>query len=331
VSSDSSTTYEFVGPKARAKSRALAITQIADGLVSLAICYSDLVAHDSDIAIRVAISEVQIRLTEPQPGNSPNDFSEHLSSASLIGGEWLELHKAYWDRLAPSYDGHYGDMWSAAENMLVKQRIGSLLAKATVNPKILEFGCGTGLGYLLIQDVIGPIPSYVGVDISPGMLATFRQRIGHPVHLINRPLEAFCEDSFHGLDAVIAIFTSGSYINLDLRSLLALLCGWLKPDGGVMYVSFLNRSAVRYIPRWGWKRNIQYSTRGSRHGSVPARRYTKVELLRACAHLPVCAIVRSLGPLTGLVQAPALWQLNMAMEKFTFLTHTIDLLAKRTA
>jgi SAM-dependent methyltransferase len=260
--------------------------------------------------------------TKPAGSNS-SDFSQ-------TDPEWTDRHMAYWNSLAIRYDREYSDPWSQYENGLVKRRIANLLPQSLDNLQVIEFGCGTGLGYTFMADLTSPKLQYTGIDLSSEMLSIFRERrASSSLKLLNSPLEAFTSSSFTDIDIVIGIFTSASYVNLDLPALLALIGSWIKPCTGSMYISFLNRTSLHGILKWGTKARIEYSSRGLNSDVIPARRYTKSELLRACEALGLAGKVYSLGPLAGLYQAPILWGLNAAMHESTLFTHTIDLMAKR--
>ncbi len=205
-----------------------------------------------------------------------------------------------------------------------------LLPQSIINPRVLEFGCGTGLGYNLLSEQMTFGLDYTGIDVSPTMLEVFKSRTSADLNLINTSLEMVPSDGFTNIDLIMAIFTSGSYVNMDLGALLSLLRGWLKPHTGVMYISFLNRTSLTHIARWGLKSCIEYASRRTNSDTVPARRYSKSELLQACKTLGLTGTVHSLGPLAGLLQIPILWRINATMLDTTFFTHTIEITATRT-
>jgi len=247
------------------------------------------------------------------------------------GSVWAARQEEYWDSIAPGYDQKYSDIWSQYENALVQRRIAGLLPRSITKPMVLEFGCGTGLGYnLLLSEQMNFGFEYIGIDVSPAMLQKFSSRVPEDLNLINTSLELVPPDRFTNIDLVMGIFTSGSYVNMELRALLSLLRGWLKPHTGVMYISFLNRTSLTHIARWGLKSCIDYASRGTHSATVPARRYSKPELLRACKALGLAGAVHSLGPLAGLLQTPSLWRINATMLDATLFTHTIEITATRS-
>jgi SAM-dependent methyltransferase len=87
------------------------------------------------------------------------------SGAGELG--WNSAQAAYWDAITNIYDGLYEDQWSALENQSVVERLQSVVLGAT--PRILDLGCGTGLGRQLTERAIGDV-EYYGRDISQMML-----------------------------------------------------------------------------------------------------------------------------------------------------------------
>jgi SAM-dependent methyltransferase len=74
---------------------------------------------------------------------------------------------------------------------------------------VLDVGCGTGLSFPLIQQLIGPEGRLIGVELSPDMLACARDRVAdhgwENVTLIEAPAEeAVIPEDF---DAVLFFFT----------------------------------------------------------------------------------------------------------------------------
>jgi SAM-dependent methyltransferase len=243
--------------------------------------------------------------------------------------EWTKIQAAYWDSIASGYDSQYLNAWSRYENALVQRRLLNILRHVPATPEIVEFGCGTGLGYNLVSAHSDQI-KYTGIDVSPVMLDVFRRRIHDGVDLLNYPMESMSPGRFADLDLAFAIFTSASYVDMELEALLSLLRGWLKPHTGVMYISFLNRLSLSNIVTCGFRSRIRYSSRGIRTGvTVPARRYSKAELLRASRSLGLKGNVCSLGPLVGILEKPILQGVNSALLGLSLPAHTIDLVARR--
>lgn len=75
--------------------------------------------------------------------------------------------KAFWDRLAPSYDGsaekYYHDTY--------RRSIGLALAAVTPTDRVLEIGCGTGI---ITMGVAARVAHIEAIDISPEMISVAR-------------------------------------------------------------------------------------------------------------------------------------------------------------
>ncbi|MFI6345665.1 class I SAM-dependent methyltransferase [Streptomyces sp. NPDC050560] len=241
--------------------------------------------------------------------------------------EWVARQRRYWDSLSTAYDRMYDSAWSARENGLVAGRLAPLLPPGTAC-HVLELGCGTGLGYDLLARHTTAGIRYTGIDVSPGMLAAFaRKHRAGEVTLVNAPVEEVPADRFADVDLVMALFTSASYVRLPLEALLRKILGWMRPKGGRLYLSFLNRTSLRLAPAWGFRPEIQYSSRRTRGAAAPALRYSRADLLRAARAHGLAARIVSLGPLTGMLEMPLAWSLNRLLADFTPGTHTIEMIA----
>jgi SAM-dependent methyltransferase len=118
---------------------------------------------------------------------------------------------------------------------------------------VVDLACGTGLGLDLVRSV-NAASRYVGVDISPQMLAGARSSVAHVAAAMDQvPLRS------SSADAVLVLFTSCSFA-YELTSLLNEVARLLKP-GGIGYLSVLSRTA---LSRMLWPKNWDghYRTRG---------------------------------------------------------------------
>ncbi len=79
---------------------------------------------------------------------------------------------AYYDGIATGYDRLYRDVLSQGENAWVRRRLRALVG---AGDHVLDLGCGTGLGFELLDGVSA---DYVGYDISPAMVAVARRKFG---------------------------------------------------------------------------------------------------------------------------------------------------------
>ena len=78
-------------------------------------------------------------------------------------------NRAYYDQFAPSYENerHHG------YHALIDQLEMSIVLPYVEGARVLEAGCGTGM---ILKEVAPRTRQAVGIDISPGMLATARGR-----------------------------------------------------------------------------------------------------------------------------------------------------------
>jgi len=73
---------------------------------------------------------------------------------------------------------------------------------------VVDIGCGTGLNFAYLQNVVGPEGKIIGVDLTPGMLAQAKKRIMQNdwknVELIQSDAAEFTFPT--GIDAVLSTF-----------------------------------------------------------------------------------------------------------------------------
>jgi ubiquinone/menaquinone biosynthesis C-methylase UbiE len=186
------------------------------------------------------------------------------------GGESL----AYWDQVAPRYDALYQTQWSLAENRRLAKHLNELMRPGAT---VLDIGCGTGLGYSLLSS--NENYEYHGIDPSPAMLELCARKCPSAMLVpgVASDLRAYADEQF---DLVIAVFNVMSYeerIGAALDEIRRVL-----RRGGVGYLSFLNRSALRRLTRGAIGRWEVYGTRGAAPINAPVcRTYTRRELRRA--------------------------------------------------
>ncbi len=167
----------------------------------------------------------------------------------------------YWDNLASHYDSLYENEWCLFENAVLKQDLNRLVAKAIGN-RLLDIGCGTGLGYDLLGGPTANI-DYVGVDISGAMLREFgkRHRTAKMIHASGDTISTlFSPCQF---EMVIAINVSASFPP-NTRRMLETIFRVLVP-GGLIYLSFLNRYSLRRIVHGLLETREEYRTRSDNH------------------------------------------------------------------
>lgn len=159
----------------------------------------------------------------------------------------------YWDEIALQYDTLYTDQYSRYENEYISEKL--LLTVKNKYPRVLELGCGTGLGFRLL----GPKSNmnYWGIDTSTNMLTVAKRR--------------FPGATFHNLDMlkldqlnqkfnlIFAINGVGSY-NKEHELLLEKCYGSVLPGGKVL-LGFLNRFSFRRIIKLQFSKEEKLHTR----------------------------------------------------------------------
>ena len=154
---------------------------------------------------------------------------------------------AAYDAVAAAYDTTFTRPVDLAENALVFGPVRTWL-HAHPAARVLDVGCGTGL---FLDEAPLPPNRYVGLDVSPGMLAQARQKypdydfcLGDMADLSN-----FAPDTF-GL--VVNLFGSFSYA-LDPAPVLADLARVLQPGGRFVLMACTPRYTHRpsYILQQG--------------------------------------------------------------------------------
>lgn len=152
--------------------------------------------------------------------------------------------KEYWDLIANSYDELYLSDWYVYEDKIQQYKLKDLLVKST-NPKILDLGCGQGLGFELISNLNINF-KYHGIDLSNQMINLFNSK-GYE----NIELKVGCAEEItkiykdQNFDFIIAINVSASFPK-NTMLLLQSTYKLLKP-GGCIYLSFLNKWSFRRI------------------------------------------------------------------------------------
>jgi ubiquinone/menaquinone biosynthesis C-methylase UbiE len=122
----------------------------------------------------------------------------------------LHQSRLYYDAVAQDYDDLYTDGISQAENALVVRELRQMCA----GKRVLDLGCGSGLGYELLLEACGSAFEYVGVDISSQMVEAARKRWPAVENAAFEVMDAadlsyFPADSF---DCVISLFGSFSHV-----------------------------------------------------------------------------------------------------------------------
>lgn len=153
----------------------------------------------------------------------------------------LHQSRLYYDAVAQEYDDLYNDGISQAENGLVAAR----LKEICQGKRVLDLGCGSGLGYELLLDGCGSDFEYFGVDISSQMVRAARKRWPSVTNAQFHVMDA-ADLSYFGaeeFDCVISLFGSFSHV-IDRDRAVSELRRVLVP-GGELFLMLYSRFSLR--------------------------------------------------------------------------------------
>ncbi len=163
----------------------------------------------------------------PGAGGDPRRAATPLPHP--LGGGAVMSAAEFYDAIAARYDEANGNLWPA-ENAV----IALLLARARcTRGRVLDLGCGTGLYLELMRK--GP-QNYVGIDISPAMVAQARRKFPRHTFHVQAIEELTAVAAF---DTAVSLFGSFSYV-LDVGLGLNKIWQSLKP-GGRMFLMLLGQ------------------------------------------------------------------------------------------
>lgn len=186
----------------------------------------------------------------------------------------------YWDAVAPRYGVLYDNAWSRFEDAVSQRDVLRLLHRAP-GKRVLDIGCGAGLGYELLGGAASNV-SYVGIDISVAMLNEFRRK--HPTANTYRTPGDCLSTLFDPgqFDLVIAINVAASFPGRSERMLEEVLR--VLAPGGLIYLSFLNRHSLRRLLHGLRGVDEPYRTRGDHQSAdfVWARTHSRRSLVSMC-------------------------------------------------
>ena len=122
---------------------------------------------------------------------------------------------------------------------------------------VLDVACGTGLNFALIERHIGPGGRLVGIDLSPEMLASARDRVERAGWANVTLIESAVDEAELGIRADAALF-SFTHDVLQSDAAVENVIGALAAGGRVASVG------ARWAPRWRVPVNlvVWYSSRG---------------------------------------------------------------------
>jgi SAM-dependent methyltransferase len=221
------------------------------------------------------------------------------AGASVDSDAWNAAQRVYWSGVAPVYDSLYRGPWSRLENEWVRSRLG-FIADLT-RPRVLDLGCGTGLGAELVRSW-NPGAQHIGVDSSEEMTRATAERYGS--HCLVGSMDRLDDLEAHSVDVVLALFSSVSFASSPER-LFTEVHRVLRP-GGRGYLSALSR------PRGASGQAGTYVTRGhAARPGVPARRYSARDLTALALQAGLVDVhVQGMNALAGVWESRRLWRLG---------------------
>lgn len=191
--------------------------------------------------------------------------------------------RSYWNKISSHYDTLYSGRWSVREDRLTANILErELLASAGV--RILDVGCGSGLGFRLLARSL-PSMQYSGIDFAENMISELKSRHPEAVALCGEALEVMKSlepDRFDFIFSINAAMSFPQETDLILEQVSRLLA----PDGRFC-LSFLNQRSLRRRLGRIEARIEEYRTRGDRLSTewIPALAVDEVDfrprLLRA--------------------------------------------------
>jgi predicted TPR repeat methyltransferase len=133
---------------------------------------------------------------------------------------------AAYDHAAAGYDATYADPMHTAEDRLLRRWL-----RRRVPPGfVVDLGCGTGW---LIDQLDAPAGQYLGLDISPGMLAVARAK--HPAH---RFVEADMTAVGHAAAVAAVVATWSLNYHPHPARVLAAAAAALLPGGRLLAITY---------------------------------------------------------------------------------------------
>lgn len=241
---------------------------------------------------------------------------------------WTKHNKDYWDKVAEKYNNSYNDNWSELENKFIAQKLTFISQTKTV--KILDLGCGTGLGYQLCSQS-NPEIDYTGIDISIEMLEVLKKKYPNvqTYQTAMSNLQTFNTQTF---DGVISVFTAFSYSD-NIPKTISEIARVLKADGKII-ISVISRFSLRRILELKFDRKEKYKTRGIfSTGFSYSWVFSKKEIIELLKSEFVNVEVIGYNPFGGIPiisKYPKLWKLNLFIAKiFPNLSHELIISATK--
>ena len=182
---------------------------------------------------------------------------------------------SYYDSIAKDYDTLFLDPLSEAENEVVQSDLNDIIRKINKRRiRVLDLGCGTGLGLDLIEAIAKKLNievDYYGIDISQSMIDIAKSKYGSAsVHLCQGDmgiLPVYIQSI--EFDLVLSLFGSFSHTR-NARSLITELLKKYTTNRAVLYLMTYSRFSFKnlyaFIKSFNWGKLSfaqQYNIRNS--------------------------------------------------------------------
>ena len=166
--------------------------------------------------------------------------------------------RTYWNGISSRYDMLYSGRWSAREDRLTANILGRELL-ATTGRRILDVGCGSGLGFRLLAGNF-PFLQYSGIDFAENMISELKSRHPDAVAHCGEALEVMKSLEPERFDFIFSINAAMSFPQ-ETDQILEQVSRLLVPDGRFC-LSFLNQRSLRRRLGKIEARTEEYRTRG---------------------------------------------------------------------
>lgn len=240
---------------------------------------------------------------------------------------WRKAQQEYWSNISKEYDSLYLSDWSQFEDKQVQMWIELLCANS--DGRLLDLGCGTGLGYQLATTISRSI-DYEGIDISAEMLDRMRQKFpGANTRLLSlEELDEVPEESYQYIVALSSVLSFSENFPVVMQQIFRVL----KP-GGAILVSALNRFSLRRVVRLQLGAVEKFCTRNARHQfrSTPAQTISPSSFKHIAKQVGFYSpTILPLGILAGVLEHKELIRLEAGLTKvFPGLAHSLYLHARK--
>ena len=128
-----------------------------------------------------------------------------------------------YDHIAREYEEHFRSPRFVNENSYIAEFIAMSLSPKCKVTRVLDLGCGSGLGYTLCNSVFKHEFSYTGVDTSIEMLKHAKSNLSFTgkenIELIHSDAIIYMENNIR-YDLIVGLFGSPSYFDFDVTGIL---------------------------------------------------------------------------------------------------------------